>query len=114
MTLKENRTKKIAQVKEVEDLRKNGIRVEAACIKVGIHKSNYYAYKAKYKNETHGACDKVKVFSSRGVLSYVRKDTKGKLDLNMIEMIPHSFNQLGGIDWEKASRLSLEKKLESI
>lgn len=62
----------------------------------------------------NGACDKVKVFSSRGVLSYVRKDTKGKLDLNMIEMIPHSFNQLGGIDWEKASRLSLEKKLESI
>lgn len=55
MTLKENRTKKIAQVKEVEDLRKNGIRVEAACIKVGIHKSNYYAY----KNETHGATTQI-------------------------------------------------------
>lgn len=56
-------------------------------------------------------CNKIKIYSSNGVLSYMKKDTGGKLDLNMIEMIPHSFNQTGAIDWNKAAKLSLEKKL---
>ena len=54
--------------------------------------------------------NKIKVFSCRGTLTYIRKD-KGRIDLNFIEMIPQAFNQFGELEWAKAEKLSLEKRL---
>jgi len=56
------------------------------------------------------AGNKMKLFSASGVLSYIRKD-RGKIDLNMIEFIPSCWNARTGIDWDEASRKSLERKL---
>lgn len=56
--------------------------------------------------------NKIKVFSCRGTLTYIRKD-KGRIDLNFISMIPQAFNDFGELEWAKAEKLSLEKRLKS-
>lgn len=61
----------------------------------------------------NSALNRVKMFSTNGVLSYYRV-SKGKLNLNMIEMIPQCFNAKAGMDWEKADRLALEKLLTKV
>jgi hypothetical protein len=59
------------------------------------------------------ACDKLKMYSHRGLLSYLRSD-RGKLDLGMIQMIPVCFGSDGNINWKKAELLSLERKLKKV
>ncbi len=54
--------------------------------------------------------NRIKMFSSNGILSYYRAP-KGKLNLNMIELIPSCFNSETGMDWERADRLAVEKLL---
>lgn len=58
----------------------------------------------------NSALNKIKIYSARGLLSYYRKD-KGKIDLNLIEHIPESFNSFGVVEWKKAERTALEAKL---
>lgn len=58
------------------------------------------------------ARDKIKVFSSRGLLSYRRR--KEGINIGVIEEIPNSFNEHGEIDWVAAERRALEKDLEKV
>lgn len=52
---------------------------------------------------------RLKMFSAMGLLSYIKRD-KG-IDMNVIEEIPKCFSARGGVDWKKAERLSLDRKL---
>ena len=54
--------------------------------------------------------DKVKVYSTDGSLLYKRKE-KGKIDSGFIEQIPKAFDAKGRLDWDKAEKLALDKKL---
>jgi hypothetical protein len=55
--------------------------------------------------------NKVKLYSHQGVLSYYRSPS-GKLNLHIVEQIPACFSAKGGMDWDKADRLALERLLE--
>lgn len=57
--------------------------------------------------------NKVKVYSSNGLVSYLRLDDGRKLDLNIISMIPSCFDANLRIDWNKAEALSLDRKLKN-
>jgi hypothetical protein len=56
------------------------------------------------------AKDRLKMFSSGGVLSYLRSQT-GKLNMMVIEQIPQCFSAKRGVNWPKAQKLALEKQL---
>jgi len=58
------------------------------------------------------AKDKVKTYSGNGVISYVRFDDKRRgIDLDALNEIPRAFSATGQLDYTKALRLTLEKKL---
>jgi hypothetical protein len=60
------------------------------------------------------AKDRLKSLSSNGVLSYVNTEPlKRKIDLDVIEEIPRAMGIDGSMDYPKAMRLMLQKKLES-
>lgn len=56
------------------------------------------------------ALNRIKMFSSGGVLSYLRLD-KGKVDLETIHTIPKAFEGNMGLAYRGALRKTLEKKL---
>ncbi len=58
----------------------------------------------------NAAKNKVKMFSANEVLSYYRAPS-GRLNLNMIEMIPRCFSASGAMDWNKADRMAIDKLL---
>lgn len=56
--------------------------------------------------------DKMKAFAWNGVLSYVRFDDKKRaIDLSAIDEFPRAFDKDGVMDYAKALRASLEKRL---
>ena len=57
-------------------------------------------------------CNRIKVYSSNGCLSYMKRD-KG-IDLGIIQMIAQSFSESGELSFTKAEKLSLEKKLKKL
>lgn len=58
----------------------------------------------------NNAMTKCKFYSSNGVISYYSSET-GKIDLNAIEMIPRCFNPDGTVDFDKAVKESILKRL---
>ena len=57
--------------------------------------------------------DRLKSLSWNGVLSYVNfSDTRRALDLNAIEEIPKALSPSGHMDYKKALKLALLKRLE--
>lgn len=59
----------------------------------------------------NGAKDRVKALSANGVLSYLNLEGKRKIDLAAIEELPKAFNRDGSLDYPKALKATLEKKL---
>lgn len=57
---------------------------------------------------------RVKLMSHGGVISYYRAPDGNRLNLNMIEFIPHCFNASKGMDWKKADRLAIDKLLAKV
>lgn len=55
--------------------------------------------------------DKLKIFSSSGLLSYYRAPEKSRLNLNMIKILPKCFGARGGLDFAKADKLAVEELL---
>lgn len=60
------------------------------------------------------AKDKLKSYSSNGVVSYVRFDDKKRsIDMDALNEIPRSFNSDGSLDYNRALKSALTKKLKS-
>lgn len=52
---------------------------------------------------------RIKVYSSNGVLSYLRAKTSRPFDLSALNEFPKAFNVDGSFDYNKAIKLRLEK-----
>jgi hypothetical protein len=58
------------------------------------------------------ARDKMKAYSYNNVISYYRSpDPSRPIDLDSLDEIPRAFNKRGELDYTKALKLRLEKKL---
>lgn len=58
--------------------------------------------------------DKMKAYSHNKVVSYVRfDDSRRGIDLSALDEIPRAFTSHGTLDYPKALRITLEKKLKS-
>ncbi len=56
--------------------------------------------------------DKMKAFAWNGVLSYIRfDDAKRSIDLSALDEFPRAFNADGSMDYTRALKASLEKRL---
>lgn len=58
------------------------------------------------------ACDRMKMYSSGGVLSYIK--TEGRIDMRYISAFPKAFNASGKFEYDLAVKEVLEKKLGKV